>query len=80
MNEQQEPKKARTQEVLGEGIAHIIPHHCPFCKEDDEIIWTELRVVIGTTYFVDAMTAIVPSQHAPTVHIACTRCNGVIFP
>lgn len=51
-----------------------VPKICPFCKNGDNIEWTEFKVNVGRMYYVDGKE-VNNAWLSPTIQVFCTRCE-----
>jgi len=60
-------------------VTQKLPKECPFCRNVDEMEWTELEVFASEPFYVDVKTNKThPPKKGVIMHIFCTRCEEEI--
>jgi len=66
-------KSKEQQELLDKRV----PEHCPFCKDIDDVTWTEFEVALGNKMYFnksDKSESIISAN----ITVFCTRCDEEI--
>lgn len=58
-------------------LLEAAPKFCKWCKENDEVEWTEFTAVFGERFYIDARK-IVGSPLGDSLSCECTRCGSIV--